>query len=177
MNEDIQIRPCEAYRAIYIKRWAMVSTTKPQSLAEHTFGVITIALAIAEIKHVLHLRHEIIEQAYIHDMAEVYTGDVPTPTKRIFATTALNRFEKSCSYVGMSHQGSTSQLVNSIVKMADLVEACVFLHNHSDCNYGKSVLREMEKELYDSEDEAALKIYDELLNAEPRSLYRFYRNN
>jgi len=67
-------------RASGVKRWHIVRTVQPQSLAEHTFDVVMIARAIAKVAAMDD--YEITKEALLHDLDEVVTGDIPTPTKQ-----------------------------------------------------------------------------------------------
>ena len=67
-------------RASGVTRWHIVRTTRPQSLAEHTFDVVMIARAVAKIAGVDD--YEITKAALLHDLDEIVTGDIPTPTKK-----------------------------------------------------------------------------------------------
>lgn len=67
-------------RASGVTRWHIVRTVRPQSLAEHTFDVVMIARAIAKIAG--YDDYEIIKAALLHDLDEIVTGDIPTPSKK-----------------------------------------------------------------------------------------------
>lgn len=66
----------------YVKRWVVAPTHREQSVAEHTFRVVTIARALA-----MHLGlspaaiKDVVEHAIIHDQDELMTGDIPGPAK------------------------------------------------------------------------------------------------
>lgn len=70
----------------YTKRWVICPTYRDQSVAEHTFRVICIALFLLESVRreddsagvdTLHLLLDVI----YHDADEVHTGDVPSTSK------------------------------------------------------------------------------------------------
>ena len=72
-----------ALDAQYIKRWALVGTVIDNNVAVHSFNVALIAMDIR--KRMSYDRAvsemELCYFAVLHDMREVYTGDIPTPTK------------------------------------------------------------------------------------------------
>ena len=170
---EIHIKPCEALRAQDIKRWHMVELSRQQSLAEHTYNVMIIAMAIAEAKNFGHKMGEIARVALMHDMAEVFIGDLPTPAKKVYSIWGMSAFERSCTYMGATPTSET-KMVNEIVKQADIIEACLYLRKYAKCNYSFNAYTKLEKELYDSEDEVAIEIYESCYNLTPRSLYDFY---
>jgi 5'-deoxynucleotidase YfbR-like HD superfamily hydrolase len=62
--------------ASQITRWHTKRTLRTQSIAEHTFGVVSILTTIhpGASSHLL-------MAALVHDLAELETGDVPAPVK------------------------------------------------------------------------------------------------
>ena len=71
----------EKLRLQSIPRWTMVNTSREQNVAEHTLNVITLSLEIARRLNMMYRYDEIMWIAYNHDMMEIKTGDVPSPTK------------------------------------------------------------------------------------------------
>jgi 5'-deoxynucleotidase len=72
-------------RMKFIKRWALMRNTYPESIQEHSQRVAVIAHALATIRNRLHggsldaARTALL--ALFHDASEVLTGDLPTPVK------------------------------------------------------------------------------------------------
>lgn len=136
----------DVLRAGYVKRWNIINTTRQQSLAEHLFNVAMIAGVIEEKLGGYHIRKIVIEWALVHDIPEVVCGDTPTPTKR--------RMERSHSfsmevlhetidptYKKLKEQAKTIQggMPYDLVKIADLMEAIHFLHDHGIGKHAKQV--------------------------------------
>ncbi len=74
----------ELVDSLFLKRWTIVRTLMPQSVAEHTFLVCHYANDIAVflgLSKTLHLR--LLKRALWHDAKdEIFTSDLPGPNKR-----------------------------------------------------------------------------------------------
>lgn len=123
------------YRELsFVPRWGIVRTINTQSVAEHSYYV---ALYTADICHVLGLQYlmaEAVTYALWHDVAELFTGDIPGPVKRrIVDYTKLNEFNqeaisKTFPYEESANPGLVVSLESrTIVKLADCMEEVAFL--------------------------------------------------
>src|SRR5690606_20843295 len=86
----------DALRASDVVRWQIVRVLKGQSVAEHSFNVALIALELADRLKVD--RGEVLHYAILHDLPEVLTGDIPTPTKRVIGKDLLDNFERTVTF-------------------------------------------------------------------------------
>lgn len=105
-------------RASGVTRWHIVRMVRPQSLAEHTFDVVMIARAIAAIAGVDD--YEITKAALLHDLDEIVTGDIPTPTKD---RARANGWELNDLYKGITGRELSpdeSLIIHLADKLADL---------------------------------------------------------
>lgn len=72
-------------RLKYIERWALMRSSSPENLAEHSLEVAMIAHALCVIGNVRYGRQLNAERAALvgmyHDASEIITGDMPTPVK------------------------------------------------------------------------------------------------
>ena len=66
----------EVLAAGRVVRYHAAPVDRKQTVAEHTWGVLAILYEITDPSPAL------IEAAIFHDIAEVYTGDVPAPVKK-----------------------------------------------------------------------------------------------
>lgn len=72
-------------RMKYIERWALMRSSRPESLSEHSLEVAMIAHALCLIGNRRFGKHLDAEKAALigiyHDASEIITGDMPTPVK------------------------------------------------------------------------------------------------
>lgn len=147
----------EWLRASYTKRWTIVNTSRTQSIAEHSFNVAGIAVRIAAaIEWNGRFHHsdqlDLMSWALMHDIVEIYTGDIPTPFKRALEANgakmlaAEEQFLKE--YGGMSRRAEGT-VYGMIVKFADILEAIWFLKDHGVGNHAKEVLTGLYDTMYD----------------------------
>lgn len=112
-------------RASSVKRWHIVATSKQQTLAEHSFNVAVIAMAIVEARggeHRIRTNYKILKEALEHDLDEVVMGDIPTPAK-------------DQPYYPWGDPVCPKQ----IVKMADVIDAYTFIQKYNIDDHGKEV--------------------------------------
>ena len=72
-------------RLKYIERWALMRSSAPENLAEHSLEVAMIAHVLCVIANERYGRDLNAERAALigmyHDASEIITGDMPTPVK------------------------------------------------------------------------------------------------
>jgi 5'-deoxynucleotidase YfbR-like HD superfamily hydrolase len=116
--------------AQYIKRWAICGTALENNLATHSFNVAMLAMEIANRMPDVKRRHPeslICYYALIHDVGEVYTGDIPTPTKAKMLQAGLDINNFDMDAVMENHP---SEEIKSIIKAADLIDNYLFILEH-----------------------------------------------
>jgi hypothetical protein len=102
---------------------------RQQSVAEHSWAVAIIAEELADRLGVNHeIINAIVSQAVAHDLMEVRTGDIPTPFKR-----------KIKQYMGQDLYGET----NVLVKIADTMEAIIYITHWGNTTFAKKIKDEM----------------------------------
>ncbi len=72
-------------RMKYIQRWALMRNTRPETVWEHSYDVVVLAHALAELTRRrfgegVDVERCVLLAAY-HDAPEIFTGDMPTPVK------------------------------------------------------------------------------------------------
>ena len=147
----------EQLRASHVKRWHIVNTSRVQTLAEHSFNVSVIAGSLAARLRwpgllVYESKLNLLNWALTHDLIEVKTGDIPTPTKKVLSevsgTNILEQMESKVDYEAMMlYRQIRNTDIEYIVKVADLLEALNFLADHAVGAHAISVYDLLEKEL------------------------------
>jgi len=133
-----KLRFYDYMRSAHVKRWHVVSTIHNQSLAEHQFLVMLIALELFEnmvgqdVDAYVHL--QLAMMAAFHDMPETRTGDIPTPAKAEIRG-MLSKTDGPDVFKGIEHRlmpevpytmepwpnEESDDLLPKIVKMADMI--------------------------------------------------------
>jgi len=148
-----KIKIQDIFRVSGIKRWGIVDTPKEQDVAQHSFNVAHIARELVKrMVEIVDITPEaepfimslVLQWALMHDLSEVFTGDVPTPFKN-----SLNREEtawESETVLGFKDRipKGVKYEVLMIVKVADILEARKFLTPHTNIQQ-YHVLQELEK--------------------------------
>ena len=132
---DFNIHAAEALRAKDVNRWHMVHVDRVQSVAEHTYSVAVIACYLAHKMGKSHLQKDVIALALTHDMEEVFTGDIPTPVKNAYP----ENFDYNTDFYGLQYADEAYE----IVKMADTIEATIFISEHGRGSHAKGVADSM----------------------------------
>jgi len=110
-------------KASYITRWGIVSTAKEQSIAEHMYRVWTLVRVWGPLVQLSTLDQQIAEElALTHDLAEIRTGDCPTPFKTPFVKEKLDMLEGE-----IYKQIPCNERCKQFVKFADTAESVLFL--------------------------------------------------
>lgn len=111
-------------------RWTTHPVHRPQSVAEHSYRVAVIAMAIASP-----LQHgspwellDLITWALEHDGPEAKTGDVPSPLKSALGREMLYNFEKQiCPWY---EKPPANSLAHVVVGLADTIEALSWIKHY-----------------------------------------------
>jgi len=121
LNTPLNLR--EKLRANTVKRWHIINTSRQQSVAEHSFNMCLFIEEICLLCDRLDLLPEAIQYAIHHDIPEVVLGDIPSSIKMLYA---IN--DKSASFkLDPLSIPPENKLTSEIVKLADLLDAVVFL--------------------------------------------------
>lgn len=102
-----------------VPRWAIIDTTRTQSVGEHSFRVAAITLQLVkefDRRGIYVSKSKALELAITHDIDEAWSGDLPTPFKR------LRNLQES------TFKPNTNEAF--LVKLADLLEAAIWLDRY-----------------------------------------------
>lgn len=122
----------------HIKRWHNVNTTREQTVAEHCFMVMLIALHLYDKIAEGGKREELLillVGAMFHDAPEAAGGDTPTPAKRLIRELTGDPaiFDKldqylmpELPYIG----GDVPPALEEFIRVADKIEAYHFIHDN-----------------------------------------------
>lgn len=107
----------------YINRWGIVCTAKEQSIGQHMYNVWLLVRAWGADAGLFPDERAMAEElALTHDLAEIRTGDCPTPFKTPDVKAALTELEQSIYPVK-----DVPQNVKQFVKFCDTAESILFL--------------------------------------------------
>lgn len=125
-----------------VGRWTIVDMSRKQSVAEHSYRVWVLAQDLYDV--MFPIDHNTFEQratndwALIHDVDEVYTGDIPTTVKTILEELSpgiTDRLKERVlrdrlPAVMERQRGLKGTLPSYLVKIADTVEAILYLREY-----------------------------------------------
>jgi 5'-deoxynucleotidase YfbR-like HD superfamily hydrolase len=119
----------------------VLRTIRTQSVAEHSYYVAVYCMLLGE--YLQYTSDEInfaIRHALIHDVEEIHTGDIPSPTK-FSAKKKDNPFEaikkRALRILGLNDKNIwPGKKVDCLVKLADLVESLMYLSTEEQLGNG-----------------------------------------
>lgn len=115
-----------------VKRWHMIDTTRQQTLAEHSANVALLAGYIATTSPGLYFGHftEVAAVALMHDLDEVFIGDIPTHTKRASPKLFDELKRLGREVLPSSMQPDLGERTRMMIKCADLADGIRFIRLH-----------------------------------------------
>lgn len=118
-----------ALDAQFVRRWNLVATSSPNNVASHSFNVAVISMAIKDrMFNTASIDDgELCKFAILHDIDEVYTGDLPTPTKEAIRNKGV---EPNNLFMGQGEEEPPSEAIKKIIKMADLIDNYTFIRQY-----------------------------------------------
>lgn len=129
-------------RLTQIKRYAICHTNRDQSVAEHSFNVLLIALELAKHGNVLCDPFEVASYAIDHDMEEVYTGDIPSSFKKML----LKHAPQAKPLVQSPYE--VDPAVKGVVKLADYLEAIYYVREFGGSRLASGILNDIRKNFF-----------------------------
>ncbi len=129
--------PPELRTASVVRRWSIVRTIHPDSVAEHQFYVAFYAVRLAQLLQWRGPVGDLMFYALMHDAEELVTGDIVSPVKRgLVDEERADQFieEQMHERLPLVHrqlavikESEFGTQIERIVKVADKVDACIFL--------------------------------------------------
>lgn len=131
-----EISFAERMRTAHVTRWQIVRAARQQTLAEHLYLVRVIVVEMCSRLALSDVETAIAQEwALEHDVPEVRTGDLATPVKAAMREAVPH--EDPIRRIELSYSDSYAALyamvknqhphVQALVKMADTLEAAMFL--------------------------------------------------
>ena len=111
-------------RLSYVPRWALIRTIQKQSVSDHLFRVALVAPRFAEkYWQIYNHRHllDVVQYALKHDNLESVSSDIPSMVKD-----CVDEWKLTERYPEVE-RAYVDEIVEAVVKAADLYEAAVFL--------------------------------------------------
>jgi 5'-deoxynucleotidase len=147
MNDIKPLTFFDMARASHVKRWGIINTVRPQTMAEHSFMVALITL---ELLHELSIKVDgpmeilnIVIGALVHDLPETRTGDIPTPGKALIdgaaGTNLLEQIEHALLPTVPYTGGLIPTFATHLIKLADLIADYHFLCDNSAGPYAFAI--------------------------------------
>jgi 5'-deoxynucleotidase YfbR-like HD superfamily hydrolase len=140
----------EFLRASHITRWGIVQTATRQSIAEHMWRVWQLTVHWGPLAGLNPMEQADAEQlALTHDLAEIRTGDAPTPHKTAELKVHLDQIEAQIVPEVVAHEKACSDRTRALVKFCDTAEAILFLRVNGLGAHAASVQDLLEHQMRD----------------------------
>jgi hypothetical protein len=135
----MRVKIQDIMRANYVERWQLVNVSRRQTVAEHSFNVAIIVKSIAEeMKFDSGVIDHIMKYALMHDLDEVITGDIPTPTKQRVRDLGVEINDLVCVSI-------TPPNYKDIIKAADYIDSLWYLNENGVGRHANQVFMDIEK--------------------------------
>jgi len=144
-----------------VKRWHMIDTTRQQTLAEHSANVALLAyyIAITAPEMFFGAAQGVSAYALVHDLAEVFTGDIPSHSKRHLI--GVDELEERVlpRMFRIEHTRNTQLMV----KLCDLADGIRFVRLHGVDVTARHAKEGLEKQLADRKQDAIAMEWPEIV--------------
>lgn len=118
---DIHVRAMS-----FVKRWQIAPNTIDQNLSDHSYFVALYTLELASMtKWTPEEKLVAVKYAMTHDLAEIRTGDIPSPVKAYIDKEKFSDLEATVTHNLMGDEFNMTKIVwgmKSVVKVADMID-------------------------------------------------------
>lgn len=119
----------------HVGRWGILRRIRNQNVAEHSYYVTVYCIELISLLGVEVTPYEtlqLVHSALVHDVDEIWTGDIPGPAKRVMNVDtkplASSRMQEILPMHAMAHSKVVlSPMLRQILKVADFLEAVLYL--------------------------------------------------
>jgi len=113
-----------------VKRWHMIDTTRTQNLAEHSANVAVLAamIAFSAPNFWFDSHTSIAMAALVHDIAEAFTGDIPSHTKKHLS--GIKELEAAVVHPIFELGLEINDHSKALIKLCDLADGIRFVRLH-----------------------------------------------
>jgi 5'-deoxynucleotidase len=162
--KELTLNMQDIARSGHVTRWHSVRCARNQTLAEHHYLVTMITREL--MQRILgdslsaETRLLVLEYALTHDAPELLMGDLPSPLKRRIAEVAgetdpLIAIEREIApEIAERKAALKGSAMALIVKLADLMDGCLFIHEEGIGHHAAAVAEKSEAALREKIHEA-----------------------
>jgi hypothetical protein len=138
-----------------VKRWHMIDTTRTQTLAEHSANVGLLAFVTAGCAPAMFFgpAELALECGILHDIPEVFLGDIPTHTKKWLSGGELELAEASITPRFL--RSTPPQHLKRLIKLCDLADGIRYIRLHGVDTTADHAMRGLEAQLRGAYQDAA----------------------
>jgi 5'-deoxynucleotidase len=150
-------------RVGHVKRWHNVNTIRQQTVAEHSFMVMLMALDLFQTMVGIDSEgrdgspgyaYRILVNAMLHDAPEVATGDTPTPAKHLMRSITgdpdlFDKMDKALMPEEMYGVRLGDNDIEPYIKMADTIESYHFIHDNGAGTHAQIVISGARRKMED----------------------------
>ena len=151
---DVSLEAIERFQAI--RRWHRIDTTRPQSIAEHSANVALLAYYVAMTAPIFTFSNPqlVLAAALVHDLSEVFTGDIPSHTKRQIS--GCEELEDTLTPTVFKRvEAEISESDALLIKLCDLADGIRFIRIYGCDSIGIWAMRGLSEQLDNKKAQAA----------------------
>jgi len=128
-----------------VTRWHMLETSSNQSLAAHSANVALLAMVISATASIFYFdpSPDVVAAALVHDIAEVFTGDIPSHMKAHLK--GLEEVEQVV--VHPIFEVEVNANTRALIKLCDMADAVRYIRKHATDATGTAVYESLHTQM------------------------------